>query len=410
MTNMEAAPAAGIETRPAPLAGRRILDLSRVLAGPWCTMILADLGAEVIKVENPQGGDDTRHWGPPYAGGEAAYYLCANRNKQSIAIDLSRPEGQAIVRELAVGADVVVENYKLGGLDRFGLDYESLAAINPALIYCSISGYGRTSPIAERPGYDYVIQAEGGLMSVTGPVDGEPMKVGVAVADLYTGMAAAQAILAALIARDRDGLGQHIDMALYDCQLAMMANVGAAYLASGNEPKRYGNGHPTVVPYQVFDTQDGRVVIAVGNDRQFVALCALIGRPDIAADARFARNSARVDNREALLELLVPLIAERATSAWLEALRGAGIPCGEVRGVGAALGAPETIARGMVQTVSHPTAGEVALVASPLKLSGTPVVAPVAPPLLGQDGDAVLAALGYSPAQIETLRAGGAIG
>ncbi|MBC9032632.1 CoA transferase [Sphingomonas sp. JC676] len=408
---MEARPVAGTDTlRQAPLAGRRILDLSRVLAGPWCTMILADLGAEVIKVENPNGGDDTRHWGPPYAGGEAAYYLCANRNKQSIAIDLSKPEGQTIVRELATRADVVVENYKLGGLDRFGLDYASLAAINPTLIYCSISGYGRTSPIAERPGYDYVIQAEGGLMAVTGPVDGEPMKVGVAVADLYTGMAAAQAILAALIARDRDGLGQHIDMALYDCQLAMMANVGAAYLASGNEPRRYGNGHPTVVPYQVFDTSDGRVVIAVGNDRQFASLCGLIGRPEIAADARFTRNSARVDNRDALLALLGPLIAERSSEAWLEGLRGAGIPCGEVRGIGAALTAPETLAREMVKTVPHPTAGEVALVASPLRLSATPVVAPVAPPLLGQDSDAVLASLGYTAEQVATLRAGGAIG
>lgn len=407
---MEAGAAGTESLRPAPLAGRRILDLSRVLAGPWCTMILADLGAEVIKVENPQGGDDTRHWGPPYVGGEAAYYLCANRNKQSIAIDLSKPEGQAIVRELAARADVVVENYKLGGLDRFGLDYAALAAINPALIYCSISGYGRASPIAERPGYDYVIQAEGGLMAVTGPVDGEPMKVGVAVADLYTGMAAAQAILAALIARDRDGLGQHIDMALYDCQLAMMANVGAAYLASGTEPRRYGNGHPTVVPYQVFDTRDGRVVIAVGNDRQFAALCGLVARPDIAKDERFARNSGRVDNRDALLALLVPLIAERPTGAWLESLRAAGIPCGEVRGIGAALEAPETLARGMVQTVPHPTAGEVALVASPLKLSGTPVVPPVAPPLLGQDGDTVLAALGYTADRIAALREQGAIG
>jgi crotonobetainyl-CoA:carnitine CoA-transferase CaiB-like acyl-CoA transferase len=343
-------------------------------------------------------------------GGEAAYYLCANRNKQSIAIDLASAEGQAIVRELAVQADVVVENYKLGGLDRFGLDYASLAALNPALIYCSISGYGRTSPIAERPGYDYVIQGEGGLMAVTGPVDGEPMKVGVAVADLYTGMAAAQAILAALIARDRDGLGQHIDMALYDCQLAMMANVGAAYLASGNEPKRYGNGHPTVVPYQLFETGDGQVVIAVGNDRQFAALCGLIQQPEIAADPRFARNSARIENREALLAMLMPLIAQRPTQTWLNGLRAAGIPCGEVRGVGVALTAPESIARDMVQTVPHPTAGEVALVASPLKLSGTPVVVPTAPPLLGQDSDAVLAALGYSLEQIEALRASAVIG
>ena len=397
-------------TRPPPLAGRKVLDLSRVLAGPWCTMVLADLGAEVIKVENPRGGDDTRHWGPPYIGGESAYYLCANRNKASIAVDIATAEGQAIVRELAQDADVVVENYKLGGLAKYGLDYASLAAINPALVYCSISGYGRTSPIAERPGYDYVIQAEGGLMAVTGEVDGQPMKVGVAVADLYTGMAAAQAILAALIARDRDGLGQHIDMALYDCQLAMLANVGAAYLASGEEPKRYGNGHATVVPYQVFDTADGRMVIAVGNDRQFVALCGLAGKPQIAADTRFAKNSGRVENRMALLALLEPLIAARDTGVWLQGLRAAGIPCGEVRPVGAALTAPETLARGMVATVPHPSAGEVQLIASPLKLSGTPVAAPVAPPLLGQDGDAVLAALGYQPERIAELRAAGVIG
>ena len=401
---------AQVGVRPAPLAGRRILDLSRVLAGPWCTMVLADLGAEVVKVENPDGGDDTRHWGPPYTGGEAAYYLCANRNKRSIAIDISKPEGQAIVRDLALQSDVLVENYKLGGLDRYGLDYASLAAINPALIYCSISGYGRSSPIGERPGYDYVIQAEGGLIAVTGPVDGEPMKVGVAVADLYTGMAAAQAILAALIARDRDGVGQHIDMALYDCQLAMMANVASASLASGNEPRRYGNGHPTVVPYQVFDTSDGRVVIAVGNDRQFAALCTMIGHGEIAADPRFAKNSARVENRDALLALLTPMVTRQPTQWWLEQLRKTGIPCGEVRGIGAALAAPETLARDMVTTVPHPTAGEVRLVSSPLKLSGTPVVPPRAPPLLGEDGATVLAKLGYSEDRVAALRSAGVVG
>ena len=395
--------------RPPPLAGRKVLDLSRVLAGPWCTMILADLGADVVKVENPQGGDDTRHWGPPYIAGEAAYYLCANRNKRSIAIDISKPQGQAIVRRLAVGADVLVENYKLGGLDRYGLDYASIAALNPAIVYCSISGYGRASPIADRPGYDYVIQAEGGLMAVTGPADGEPMKVGVAVADLSTGMAAAQAILAALIARDRDGVGQHIDMALYDCQLSMMANVGAGYLASGAEPKRYGNGHPTVVPYQVFDAADGRIVIAVGNDRQFAAFARLLGRPDLVADPRFAGNPARIRHRDALLAAIEPLVRARAGADWLAALRAAGVPCGEVRSVGAAMSAPETLARGMIRNVPHPTAGEVALVASPLKLSGTPVAEPVAPPLLGEHSEAVLVELGYPAAEIDALREAGVI-
>lgn len=397
--------------RPPPLAGRRVLDLSRVLAGPWCTMILADLGAEVIKVENPVGGDDTRHWGPPYIGGEAAYYLCANRNKQSIAIDLASAEGQRIVRELAADADVLVENYKLGGLGKFGLDYASIAAINPAIVYCSVSGYGRSSPIAERAGYDYVIQAEGGLMAVTGETDGQPMKVGVAVADLFTGMAAAQAVLAALIARDRDGVGQFIDMALYDCQLSMMANVAGAYLASDDEPKRYGNGHPTVVPYQVFDTADGRVVIAVGNDRQFATLCTrILERPELAGDDRFAKNSDRVANRQALLDTLAPLVAQRTTESWLESLRGAGIPCGEVRSVGAALTAPETAARDMVRQVQHPTAGTIRLVGSPLKLSGTPVVDPIAPPLLGEHSSAILANIGYSADRIAALRTSGIIG
>lgn len=395
-------------TRP-PLAGRRVLDLSRVLAGPWCTMILADLGAAVTKVEHPRGGDDTRHWGPPDAGGESAYYLCANRDKRSVAIDLASAAGQAIVRKLAAEADVLVENYKLGGLERYGLDYATLSAANPRLVYCSISGYGRASPMAARAGYDYVIQAEGGLMAVTGPVDGAPMKAGVAVADLYTGMAAVQAILAALIAADRDGVGQHIDMALYDCQLAMMANVASAALVSGAEPRRWGNGHPTVVPYQLFGTADGEVVIAVGNDGQFRAFCVLLERPDLAADARFATNAARIANREALLAQIVPRIAVRSTGWWIEQLHAAGVPSGEVRGVGAALAAPETLAHGMVADVPHPSAGSVRLVASPLKLGRTPVVEPVAPPLLGADTAAVLAELGYASDEIAQLIVTGAV-
>lgn len=394
----------------APLTGRRILDLSRVLAGPWCTMVLADLGADVTKVEHPRGGDDTRHWGPPYTGGESAYYLCANRNKRSLALDISKPEGQQIVRELAAQADVLVENYKLGGLDKFGLDYASIAALNPRIVYCSISGYGRTSPLAERPGYDYVIQAEGGLMAVTGTVDGEPMKVGVAVADLFTGMAAAQAILAALIAADRDGAGQHIDMALYDCQLAMLANVGSAALVAGIEPQRYGNGHPTVVPYQLFNTSDGQVVIAVGNDAQFASFATrLLDRPDLVADDRFTKNSARVANRDALLAELNPLIREKPTAWWLDGLRNVGVPTGAVRPVGEALAAPETAARNMVATVDHPTAGPVSLVASPLKLGRTPVATPTAPPLLGQDSRAVLAEMGYDEAAVDALTAAGIV-
>lgn len=360
-------------------------------------MILADLGAEVIKIENPDGGDDTRKWGPPYAAGEAAYYLAANRNKQSVAVNIATPEGQAVVRALAEQSDVLVENYKLGGLDKYGLDYATLSALNPRLIYCSISGYGRTGPRAAEPGYDYVIQAEGGLMSFTGEVGGEPMKAGVAVADLFTGMAAAQAILAAIIAEKRDGLGQHIDMALFDCQLSMLANIGSSVLVSGKDPQRYGNGHSTVVPYQLFKTSDGEVVVAVGNDRQFAYLCNdLLRRPDLSTDVRFVTNSARVINRVALIDELIGLIAAKPTQYWLDGLKAAGVPAGAVRSVGAALAAPETAARNMVGTVAHPTAGELLLIASPLKLSGTPPVSMVAPPLLGAHTEAVLRRFGLA--------------
>jgi crotonobetainyl-CoA:carnitine CoA-transferase CaiB-like acyl-CoA transferase len=396
-------------TRAAPLAGKRILDLSRVLAGPWCTMILGDLGAEVIKVENPKGGDDTRGWGPPYAAGESAYYLCANRNKKSVAIDLSCAEGQSAVKALAATSDVLVENYKLGGLDKYGLDYPSLSAEFPGLIYCSISGYGRQSPRAAEPGYDYVIQAEGGLMAINGDVDRPPVRVGVAVADLFTGMFAAQAILAALIAKDRDGLGQHIDMALFDSQLAMLANVGSSCLVSDEEPKRFGNSHPSVVPYQMFETADGRIVIAVGNDHQFGILCRdLLGRADLASDARFATNAARVQHRGELIPLLEPLIAAHPSDWWLAALKKAKVPCGAVRPMKETLSASETLARGMVQSVSHPLAGSVPLIGSPLKLGGTPVVAPSAPPLLGEHSEAILGGLlGYDAAMI--ARAAGQI-
>lgn len=388
--------------RPAPLAGRRVLDLSRVLAGPWCTMILADLGADVIKVENPHGGDDTRAWGPPDAAGESAYYLCANRNKKSVAIDLSCAAGQAAVRELAATSDILVENFKLGGLDKYGLGYKDMAAQFPGLIYCSISGYGRHSPRAAEPGYDYVIQAEGGMMAINGDADRPPVKVGVAVADLFTGMFAVQAILAALIAKDRDGLGQHIDMALFDSQLAMLANVGSGALVSGNEPARLGNAHPTVVPYQTFETADVAIVISVGNDHQFGHLCReLLQRPDIAEDERFATNSARVIHRAALIPILADLIRQHPSEWWLAELRRVGVPCGAVRSVHTALAAPEAVARNMVYSIAHPLAGQVPLIGSPLKLSETPIVEPVAPPLLGQHSAEVLGTLlGYSESQI----------
>lgn len=375
--------------RPA-LDGIRILDLSRVLAGPWCTMILGDLGADVIKIENPQGGDDTRGWGP-YKDGESAYYLCTNRNKRSVALDLASAEGQETVRALVAHCDVVVENFKAGTLERYGLDRASLEKVRPDLIWCSISGYGRASPLADRAGYDYVVQAEGGLMSITGEPEGEPMKVGVAVADLFTGMYAVQAILAALIARRNDGQGQSIDLALFDCQLAMLANVASATLVTGQEPQRFGNAHASVVPYQVLPVRDGEIVLAVGNDRQFKLLCeSVLERADLAADDRFVTNRARLEHREALIPVLAEVLRTRDAADWLARLASTGIPCGQVRGVGAALASPEAQARGMVSVVQHPKLGEVPLVSSPIRMDGTPVREAGAPPMLGEHTDAVL--------------------
>jgi crotonobetainyl-CoA:carnitine CoA-transferase CaiB-like acyl-CoA transferase len=373
------------------LHGVRILDLSRVLAGPWCTMTLGDLGADVIKIENPVGGDDTRNWGPTFIEGESAYYLCANRNKRSVAVDLSTPDGQQTIRELAMHCDVVVENFKAGALGRYGLDYETLRRIKPDLIWCSISGYGRTSPLADRAGYDYVVQAEAGLMAVTGEPDGEPMKVGVAVADLFTGMYAVQAILAAIIARKNDGQGQLIDLALFDCQLAMLANVASAALVSGEEPVRYGNAHASVVPYQVLPTLDTEIVLAVGNDRQFKLLCdEVLQRPDIAADTRYATNVARLKHRETLIPVLKNVLRTRDAADWQERLARTGIPTGTVRSVGQALRSAEATSREMVVTVDHPTAGPIPMVASPIKMSGTPVRQPSPPPLLGEHTQEVL--------------------
>jgi len=377
-----------------PLDGVTVLDLSRVLAGPWCTQTLADLGATVIKIENPQGGDDTRAWGPPFAGGESAYFLCANRGKKSVVVDFTMPAGQEIIRDLASQADVLVENFKAGGLEKYGLGEAQLRELNKRLIYCSISGYGRDVPDAARPGYDYVIQAEAGLMAINGEIDGPPMRVGVAVADLFTGMAATQAILAALIARTRDGVGQHIDMALHDCQIAMLANVGSAALITGEEPPRLGNGHATIVPYQVFSTSDRPIVVACGNDRQFQAICLeVFKRPDLAADPRFARNRDRVAHRQALDDILAPLFLLKSAHDWLESLRAAGVPGGEVRTVRAALASDSTRDRGMVVEVDHPTVGKLSLIGSPLKFSRTKTREPIAPPLLGQHSDEILGQL-----------------
>ncbi|MGE0725470.1 MAG: CaiB/BaiF CoA transferase family protein [Alphaproteobacteria bacterium] len=395
-----------------PLAGLRVLDLSRVLAGPWCTMTLADLGAEVWKIENPDGGDDTRKWGPPFVAGESAYFLAINRNKKGLALDLRNPEAQKVVRDLAAKADVLVENYRTGALAKYGLDWPTLQAINPRLVYCSISAYGRSSPMADRPGYDFVVQAEGGLMAITGAPDGEPMKVGVAICDVLAGKDATAAVLAALIARERTGRGQHIDVALLDATVAALVNVASAWLVSREAPQRYGNAHQTTVPYQIFPTGDGMIALACGNDLQFAALCRrALDRPDLVDDPRFARNVERVRHRSVIVPLLTGIFRSNTTRHWFDRLLAAGVPAGIVREVPDVLTAPEVRARGMVVTVDHPTAGPLEIVASALRLSDTPVIAPAPPPTLGQHTESVLAdVLGLDANAIEGLRAAGAIG
>lgn len=392
-----------------------VLDLSRVLAGPWATQMLADLGAQVIKVERPDVGDDTRGWGPPFlqdqGGGatrDAAYYLCTNRNKQSVTIDITKSEGQRLVRELAGKADVLVENYKVGGLAQYSLDYASLKADFPRLVYCSITGFGQTGPYAPRAGYDFLVQAMGGLMSVTGRADSEegagPLKVGVAVADLFTGLYASTAILAALAHRDRTGQGQHIDLGLLDVQVACMANQAMNFLYGG-PPKRLGNAHPNVVPYQDFPTADGDVIIAVGNDGQFGRLCGAIGQPQLASDERFATNGARVENRIDLVRLLREETLKRTTAQWVAALEDADVPCGPINDMAHVFEDEQVRARGMKIEVEHPTAGPIPLVANPIKLSVTPVAYRSAPPTLGQHTREVLVSLlGHDPATIERLQ------
>ena len=406
---------------PQSLAGVRVLDLSRVLAGPWCTQTLADLGADVIKIERPGRGDDTRGWGPPFLRdregretGESAYYLCANRNKRSLAVDLASPAGQALIRRLARGCDVVVENFKVGDMARYGLDAARLRAADPRLIYCSITGYGQTGPHACRPGYDFAVQGLGGLMSVTGERDGVPgagpQKVGVAVADLFTGMYATVAILAALRHRDATGEGQVIDMALLDAQVAMLANLGSQYLVGETVPRRMGNGHPSIVPYQAFEAADGHVILAIGNDAQFARFCALAGHAAWADDARFARNADRVRNRDVLVPLIAAVMRGRERRDWLATLEAAGIPCSPVNGIDEVFADPQVRARGMQVAVDHPDRDALPLVASPLRLSATPVRYRNAPPTLGQHTDEVLGEFGWSSAEIADLRAQGVIG
>ena len=402
---------------PGALEGVRVLDLSRVLAGPWCTQTLADLGADVIKVERPGVGDDTRAWGPPFlpdpsqpeGRGTAAYFLACNRNKRSVTIDFAHPRGQAIVRQLAQSADVVVENFKVGDMARYGLDAATLRAHNPGLVYCSITGYGQTGPAAHRAGYDYVVQGQGGLMSITGEPDGaaggEPQKVGVAVADLFTGMYATVAILAALRHRDRSGEGQDIDMALLDAQVAMLANVGASHLVTGRVPQRLGNAHPAIVPYQVFEVADGHLILAVGNDGQFERFCQVAGHPAWAQDPRFKRNADRVANRVTLVEALEPVMKSRRREDWLQALEAATVPCGPIQNLAEVFEDPQVQARGLRQTVDHPLQPDLPLIGSPLHLSRTPPTLRQAPPELGQHTDEVLAELGFDAAARAELRA-----
>lgn len=392
------------------LDGIRILDLSRVLAGPWCTQTLADLGADVIKIERPGAGDDTRSWGPPFLKDtqgadtrDAAYYLGTNRNKRSVTCDIATPEGQALIRELVKSCDVFIENFKVGDMARYGLDFKSLIALNPRLVYCSVTGFGQTGPYRERAGYDYAVQGIGGLMSVTGERDdlgGGPQKVGVAVADLFTGMYATVAILAALRHAEKTGEGQQVDMALLDTQVAMLANLGANYLVSGQKegkvPGRAGNAHQNIVPYQVFEVApmpDGtkdHLILAVGNDGQYAKFCAVANRPDLASDPRFVKNADRVRHRAVLVPMLETVMLSRSKSAWLEALEAAKVPCGAINNLAEVFADPHIRARDMVSTWEHPVAGAVELVASPMKLSVTPVRRDITPPTLGQHTDEVL--------------------
>jgi crotonobetainyl-CoA:carnitine CoA-transferase CaiB-like acyl-CoA transferase len=409
----------------AALAGVRVLDLSRVLAGPWCTQTLADLGAEVVKIERPpgpghSGGDDTRGWGPPFLKdneghdtAEAAYFLGANRNKRSVAIDIAQPDGQSLVRALAERSDVMVENFKVGDMARYGLDAESLRRHNPRLIVCSITGYGQTGPYADRAGYDYAVQGLGGLMSVTGERDdlpgGGPQKVGVAVADLFTGMYATVAILAALRHRDATGEGQVIDMALLDTQVAMLANLGANYLVTRQAPKRAGNAHQNIVPYQVFAVADGHMILAVGNDAQFQRFCQVAGCPELASDPRFTRNAERVRHRELLIPLLAERLSQRPRAEWLAALDAAKVPCGPINHLDDVFADPQVQARQMTQRVAHPLNDALELVASPMKLSATPARLRRPPPLLGQHTDEVLAELGLDAEAVKRLRTRGVV-
>jgi formyl-CoA transferase len=395
---------------PQALANIRVLDLSRVLAGPYCSMLLADYGADVIKVEQPGLGDATRQWGPPWLGSESAYYLSVNRNKRSITVNLKHPAGRDIIHALAAQSDILIENFLPGTMAEWHLDYETLSATNPGLIYCSITGYGQTGPYRDRPGYDFMIQAQGGIMSITGPSGGPPHKVGVAIVDITAGLFAANAILAALHHRTQTGLGQYIDVALLDTQVAWLANVAHNYFATGDPPTRHANAHPNIVPYESFPTADGHLALAIGSDDQYRRLCTLLDRPDLWDDQRYQTNPGRVTHRATLIPQLQDLFCTRSTAEWVEMLVAAGLPAAPINHIPTILADPQVAAREMVRRVEHPTAGQVDLLGPVAKLSRTPPDIHGAPPLLGADTAAILAdLLGYTPAQIAHLHNSGAV-
>jgi len=417
------------------LSHLKVLDLSRVLAGPWCTQMLADMGADVIKVERPVAGDDTRHWGPPFMPGadgqptaDATYFTACNRNKRSITIDMAHPDGQALIRRMALQSDILVENFKVGGLAHYGLDYASLKALNPRLIYCSITGFGQTGPYAERAGYDLMIQAMSGMMSITGRAEGEPgggpQRAGVAITDVFTGIYATSAILAAVEMRHRTGEGQHIDMALLDVGMAILANQAAGFLNTGAEPQRMGNAHPSLVPYQDFPTQDGAMLLAIGNDGQFARFCQAAGRPEWAQDARFATNTRRVENRSTLIPLMMEITRTRSTDAWIALLEDKAVPCGPINTLARAFADPQVQARGLVQnqrvapveyaqaapeTIANASCESIRTVASPIRLSAAPVQLRYPPPALGEHTKNVLTELGLDAGQIQDLQTRGIV-
>ena len=405
----------------APLSHIRVLDLSRVLAGPWASQFLADMGAEVIKIERPKSGDDTRGWGPPFAlepsesdPGISAYFACANRGKKSVTVDIAHPKGQELIRKLATQSDVLIENFKVGGLTKYGLDYNSLKAINPRLVYCSITGFGQTGPYAPRAGYDFLVQAMGGLMSVTGEPDdvpgGGPVKVGVAISDQMAGMNALAAILTALLKRERTGEGEYIDVALLDSTVAALINQASTYLVSGTVPQRMGNAHPTVVPYQAFRTADGHIILAVGNDGQFQRFCAAAGLAGLAEDERYRTNAARIINRDTLIPKIAEALKQRTSAEWIKLLESKAVPCGPINTIDEVFADPQVQARGMRRVLQHDRAGALPVVANPARMASHDTTAGKAPPLLGEDTDAVLSdLLGLSAEQITALKSEGVI-